>query len=180
MKNKIPQFAAELPGTFWGLTAYYNPVHYKTKLDNYKLFRAASRRQGLRLICVELAFGDMPFELAEGDADQVIQIRGSDILWQKERLLNIGLKHLPDDCDKFVWLDADVLFTNDQWVHQTKDLLRKYNVVQPYSFCARLPKGVYGANVEELPIGNGDGENSAVWDMHSLISGSRALQGTSV
>jgi hypothetical protein len=74
-------------------------------------------------VVVELAFGDAPFELRPEDGDRVIQLRASAVLWQKERLLSIAREHLPPECDKVVWLDADVLFENDGWVARTSELL---------------------------------------------------------
>jgi hypothetical protein len=50
------------------------------------------------LIAVELGFGD-EFGLTSQDADVLVRVTGSDVLWQKERLLNIGLRHLPPYID---------------------------------------------------------------------------------
>ena len=49
------------------------------------------------------------FDLSEGDADILIQLRGRDVMWQKERLLNLALRALPDECRKVVWVDCDVI-----------------------------------------------------------------------
>ncbi len=152
--KKAPQIPQKLPGTFWGITTFFNPVRYDNKIQNYRKFRESSKRQGLNLLCVELAFGDNPFELSKEDADILIQIRGGDILWQKERLLNIGLEHLPKDCDKVAWLDCDIIFENDNWVSQTSLLLEKYIAVQPFSFCVRLPWNGVVDKVQSLPFGN--------------------------
>jgi len=139
-----PELRRALPGTMWGLTTFFNPCRYKTKLRNYKAFRAASKRQGLRLCAVELAFDEAPFELTRGDADELIQVRGTHrhLLWQKERLLNLGLAALPKNCDKVAWLDADVLFESPGWVRETSELLERYPVVQPYAEVIKLPRGV--------------------------------------
>jgi predicted O-methyltransferase YrrM len=150
----IPQFPEKLPGSFWGITVFFNPAGYKNKIENYRKFRESSKRQGLNLLAVELAFGNEPFELSKEDADILIQLRGGDILWQKERLFNIGLENLPEDCDKVAWLDCDVIFENENWVSQTSCLLEKYIVVQPFSFCVRLPWFGVVDEVKFLPFGN--------------------------
>jgi hypothetical protein len=143
INNKIRHCKKELPGTIWGLTTFFNPVGYKNKYKNYKLFRYKTKKQGLKLLAVELAFGDAPFELNPDSADILIQLRGEEknIMWQKERLLTIGLKNLPKNCDKVVWLDCDIRFMRDDWIEQTSKLLREYPVVQPYSVVMRLQKG---------------------------------------
>lgn len=148
--SSITVMPKECPGTFWGITTFFNPAHYKNKVVNYRHFRESSKRQGLKLLTVECAFGKDPFELKDGDADMLLQIRTDSPLWQKERLLNIGLEKLPEDCDKFAWLDADVIFLNDNWVKETADLLNSYAVVQPFSTYIRLEKGVSHMSLEEF------------------------------
>jgi len=137
------QFPQVLPGEIWGIAAYFNPAGYRNKLTNYRLFRKSSMQQGLKLLVVELAFGNRAFELDRQDAEQLIQIRGTDqhMMWQKEALLNIALKNLPAVCDKVVWIDTDILFQNDEWVNETAKLLETYKVVQPYETAVRMPKG---------------------------------------
>jgi hypothetical protein len=161
IKVDIPQFPVSLPGSFWGLTTFFNPAGYKNKIENYRLFRRSSARQGLKLLAVELAFGDAPFELVKADADILIQLRtdADNILWQKERLLNVGLKHLPDDCDKFAWLDCDIIFKNDRWIEESAAALTRYAFIQPFSFIVRQPRGVLlMERFDDLPLGKGDGE----------------------
>ncbi|MDD5226815.1 MAG: hypothetical protein PHV97_06525 [Candidatus Omnitrophica bacterium] len=124
------------------MTSFFNPSGYKTKLRNYRLFRKASQQQGLKLLAVELAFGRTPFELAKGDADILIRLRSNSVMWQKERLLNVGFENLPKDCDKVAWLDCDIVFSHPGWVQETADLLEHFVVVRPYSMGVRLLEGV--------------------------------------
>lgn len=139
VKKRLPK---PLGGSIWGITTYYNPAGYSNKLENYNKFREGLRRQGLPLATVELAFGDKPFALDSGDADLLLQYRTSSVLWHKERMFNVALKHLPADCDKVVWLDADIIFQDDRWVEKTSALLQEYAVIQPFSHAIRFPKGV--------------------------------------
>ncbi|MCM8781471.1 MAG: hypothetical protein NC828_00195 [Candidatus Omnitrophica bacterium] len=151
MDKKIPEFPQKLPGTFWGITVFFNPYRYKNKLSNYRIFREANKKQGLNLLTVELAFGNAPFELSQNDSDILIQLRTETILWHRERLINIGLESLPCDCDKVVWLDNDIIFKNDNWINETSRLLERYVVIQPFSYIARLQKGVYDINPNRPP-----------------------------
>jgi glycosyltransferase involved in cell wall biosynthesis len=130
-----------LNGELWGLTSYFNPAGYSNRLEHARRFSAEVRRQGLKLLIVELAFGNEDFALGDGLADQHVRLKTNTVLWQKERLLNIGLDHLPDTCDKVAWLDADILFENDAWVRETGSLLNEYVVVQPYDVAWWLPPG---------------------------------------
>ena len=66
-----------------------------------------------------------PSSSRSDDADLLVQLRGGDVLWQKERLLNLGLKTLPDGCDKVAWIDGDVLFARPDWAAETARLLEE-------------------------------------------------------
>ena len=134
MPEHVSSPRAALAGSIWGVTTYFNPSRYANKRVNYRRFRESLKAQGLPLVAVELVHGDAPFELHEGDAEILVQRRGGDVMWQKERMLNVGLEHLPSDCDKVVLLDADTLFRNRHWVADTAELLEQYAFVQPFSY----------------------------------------------
>ena len=84
-------------------------MRYQRRLANYRSFR---EHLAVPLITVELSYG-AGFDLREGEADVLIQLRGRDVMWQKERLLNVGLGALPSACSKVVWLDCDIIFEGD-------------------------------------------------------------------
>ncbi len=113
----------------WAVTAYFNPVGYRRRRANYNLFRKHLR---LPLATVELAYGG-EFELGASDADILIRIRGQDVMWQKERLLNLAIEALPPSCSKVVWLDADLIFEEADWPERTARLLDRHPLVQPFS-----------------------------------------------
>jgi len=156
--GETPKYPKKLSGSFWGITAFFNPDGNRKRVENYRKFRKSSRAQGLKLLCVELAFDNADFGLGKGDADKLIQLRASTMLWQKERLFNVALENLPKNCDKVAWLDADILFNNNEWVKETGKLLESYRVVQPYSFIVRLPENKSWLNHNKLPYGNKEGE----------------------
>jgi hypothetical protein len=170
-----PRRPRKLAGSLWAVTTFYNPAAYGSKKENYDRFRFALAQSGVPLLAVELAFGDAPFELGDDDAEQLVQLRHADVLWQKERLLNIGVQELPDDCDKVAWLDADVLFARSEWGEETSRLLRDHVVVQPFSHCVRLPAGATSCEPATLPFGPGEGElfHGIAWGVHA--KGRRSL-----
>ena len=97
----------------WAITSYFNPVGYASRLSNYRIFRT---NLTVPLVVVELSLTGL-FELRRDDAEIVVQIAGGEVLWQKERLLNVALSHLPKDCDHVAWLDCDVVFATQDWAH---------------------------------------------------------------
>src|SRR5437016_4683011 len=100
-----------IPEGLWGITSYFNPMRYRRRLSNFRLFR---KHLNIPLVVVELTYGEV-FELHEKDAEVLIQLRGGAVLWQKERLLNVALSALPSSCDKVAWLDCDIIFDDIGW-----------------------------------------------------------------
>jgi hypothetical protein len=113
----------------WAITSYYNPIRYKRRLSNYKIFRA---NLAVPLVTVELSF-DGHFELTRNDADILIQISGGAALWQKERLLNVAIKSVPQNVSHIAWLDCDAVFEKPDWADDAEQKLCKVNIVQLFS-----------------------------------------------
>ena len=100
----------------WAVTSYFNPTGSKRRFANYHAFR---RALGVPLLAVEWS-RDGRFELGESDADIVVQIGGGDLMWQKERLLNIGIGRLPASCREVAWLDCDIVLERFGWAAEAK------------------------------------------------------------
>jgi hypothetical protein len=110
----------------WAITSYFNPMRYRRRLCNFRLFR---KHLNIPLVVVELAFGE-EFELHKQDAELLIQLRGGAVLWQKECLLNIALLALPSSCRKVAWLDCDIIFGNVEWGYIANSLLDRFSMIQ--------------------------------------------------
>ena len=112
----------------WAITCYFNPIGYKRRLLNYLAFR---RELTIPLVTVELAYSN-DFDLRPDAADILIRLKGKDVLWQKERLLNLALARLPQHCDSVAWLDCDVVFKHDDWAERASRALERFPVLQPF------------------------------------------------
>jgi len=130
------------------ITSFFNPAGYQSKLTNYRTFRKHMR---LPLITVELSFTGR-FVLQAGDADVLVQLSGGDILWQKERLLNVALRHLPVDCDFVAWLDCDVIFAEHDWPARACAALGEFRLVQPFSERCNLAQHAHQGSSEWGPV----------------------------
>ena len=154
---------SEAYGKFIGVSTFFNPGRYENKVDNFRKFRRSVSAQGLRMLCVELAFGLAQHQLAAADCDIMVHRRTAlgNTLWQKERLLNVALEVLPKTVEKVMWLDSDLIFLNDNWVPETAELLDQFPVVQPFGWMTYLPADAGIAYAEEklatLPLGQGVG-----------------------
>lgn len=140
----------------WCLTSYFNPRHYRTKRNNYERFAQPIRAAGIPLITVECAFADAAFDLPA--AEDTLQIRCPDVMWQKERLLNLAMDQLPREAEKVAWLDADILFTNPNWAVFTAEMLNRLAFVQPFTLRRKYRAG-------NLEI------DSEIGDLHSFAYG---------
>lgn len=134
----------------WVVTTYFNPCGYATRRINYERFIAGLTAVGVPCMTVECAFDGEPFELPP--SEHVMQLRG-DVLWQKERLLNLGAAALPKACKYVAWIDADVLFMNPDWAEQTKRVLQDKVVAQLFTSCMRLDQA--GNDTDDIAVSFG-------------------------
>lgn len=140
MKIQVHPAPSYMPcDELWVVTTYYNPAHFRTKRVNYERFAAPIRAAGIPLVIVECAFGEEPFELEGGP--EIIQVCGRDVMWMKERLINLAIARLPSHVTKVAWLDADILFENPAWAVRTAELLDRYPLVQPHDRVGRMARG---------------------------------------
>lgn len=121
----------------WAITSYFNPAGYLNRLSNYHAFR---RNIQVPLATIELSF-DGRFQLSHDDADVVLQVQGHDVMWQKERLLNLLLEQLPDECDHVAWVDCDVIFESDDWSIRASKALERYALLHLYQKRVNLCSG---------------------------------------
>jgi hypothetical protein len=118
----------------WAITSYFNPRHYRRRLANYKTFH---RHLAVPLVAVEWSC-DGVFELGPSDADILIQLGSPDLLWQKERLLNLAVAGVPRHVERIAWLDCDIVFSRPDWWREALRLLDRVVLVQLFSLCHDL------------------------------------------
>jgi hypothetical protein len=120
---------------FCAITAYFNPMRWHRRLANYRVFR---RHLSIPLVVVELGY-DGQYELTTADADILVQIPGKDVMWQKERLMNIALQAVPRNVERVACLDCDtILGRNDVWCEASR-VLDRSPITQLFSHVFYLP-----------------------------------------
>lgn len=128
------------PGDLCVILCLFNVGSGCQKLENLGVCSSLLRESGIPLVIVESAFGDDPWAMGAGPG--VLRVRTTAALWQKERLINLGLTLVPDRCTKVAWIDADILFENPDWAVTASDRLNDLAVVQLADRIVRLPRGV--------------------------------------
>lgn len=112
--------------SLWAVTSYFNVGHSARRRDNFRHFR---ERLGTSLLAIELGFDGIN-DLAPNAADIVVHVSGGDVMWQKERLINLALSHLPGDCTAVAVVDCDILFPDPAWPKRALAALASYRMVQ--------------------------------------------------
>lgn len=128
--NSLPQSVVD---SFCVVTCVFNPWRYHSRIDLYQEFDDYVRASGGKLITIELAFGERPFLVTTHEDEWNVQCRTWDEMWHKERLLNLAIERLPDNCKYVAWVDADVRFSRPDWVMETIQRLQHYPVIQMFS-----------------------------------------------
>jgi hypothetical protein len=122
----------------WAITCFFNPAGYVRRKQNYQVFR---RYLTVPLAAVELS-QDGRFELEMGDAEILLQVRGGDVMWQKERLLNIAVSILPKECDHVAWLDCDGVFQREDWASAAVRELERTRLCQLFRTMHHLSRDI--------------------------------------
>ncbi|PNS07327.1 hypothetical protein [Solilutibacter silvestris] len=124
----------------WVITCYFNPLGYRSRRENFQHFSGSIAKQGGQLLVIELAAPNGSFDL-DTDSYHCVRVTGNGLIWQKERMLNVALKHLPPECRKIVWSDGDLIFESADWLAETSGMLEDHVVVQLFDHCLWLPEG---------------------------------------
>lgn len=108
------------------LTSYFNPTNQTILENNLNSFKEHLSHP---VTVLELSY--------DGNfiTDQGYHFKGDvqrHVLWQKERMLNIGIERLSADVDAVAWIDSDLIFENPNWLEETKQQLERYDLVQLY------------------------------------------------
>jgi hypothetical protein len=74
-------------------------------------------------------------------------------MWQKERLLNVALRALPDDCRKVICVDCDIIFGTMDWPETVSRLLDRFMILQPFRHVHHLPRDWIPLEVTSSPAG---------------------------
>lgn len=123
------------------ITPIFNPFRFQSRYRLYENFRKHMAESGAKLFTIEAAFGDQPFRVTSPDDPMNAQLRTNQVLWHKERLINLAferLLHCVPDLRYMGWFDSDITFANPDWVAESVHKLSHLTVIQPYSEAINL------------------------------------------
>lgn len=121
------------PDKLYVVTCLENPLRWRSRYANYYAFQKHVADSGAILVTVELAMGGRQFEVTQKDDPYDLQVRTRDELFHKENLQNLGAERLPHGVQYVAFIDADAIFTRQDWAQETMHLLQHYDVIQMFS-----------------------------------------------
>lgn len=117
------------------ISCFFNPQNSPYRLKAFNEFYNSIKH--LNYYIIECVIGDAKPQL-EGDHIEVIHTEN--LLWHKEALLNKIISGLRKDLKYVFWVDADVIFTNKNWMVEGVEQLQSCNILQPFEYCVHLDR----------------------------------------
>lgn len=132
--HRVPD--THLLDNFYVVTMISNPVRFRSRYALYEQFAQHMKEAGVKLITIELCFGDRNHQITNANDPNHIQLQIWDELWHKENAINIAVSRLPANWEYVAWIDADVEFTRKDWAIETVHQLQHHHVVQLFQTAA--------------------------------------------
>lgn len=119
------------------VSCFFNPQKSPYRTKAFKIFYESIKH--LNHSIIECVIGDSEPELEENE--NIKRVYTENLLWHKESLINKVISELPKKYEYIFWIDADVIFTNLNWlVDGVNQLKNRSNIIQPFEYCIHLNK----------------------------------------
>jgi hypothetical protein len=118
------------------ILVHFNPRRLKVRTRLFKERVKALKKQGAKVIRVEVGYADNPFEVTYWWDRAHVRVRTDEELWNKEAAVNRGAQRvftLNPRARYLAWIDADIEYVRPDWVAATIDQLQTHPVVQLFS-----------------------------------------------
>lgn len=112
---------------------YFNPAGWQSLRANYLRFRRLIAEFDLPVFAAEVAYPGQDFPTP--DAYMQIRAGRQNVMWQKERMINLLAESLPPDYEAIAWVDADMIFLDPEWGTRAVGALSRAPVVQLWNRC---------------------------------------------
>lgn len=76
----------------------------------------------------------------------IIHVSSNSIMFHKENLFNLLIKHLPEKYKKVICMDGDVLIDNINWIDDVSKKLDDVDVVMPYQYAYQVTENYENAS----------------------------------
>lgn len=134
----IPHYLPPTADDIAVVICYFNPVGYLKPYMNYLLFRESMQRAKIPLFIAELVIGAADATPVIPDAH--LTLRSKHAMFYKEHLWNRCVSVIPTSYSKLCFCDADIIFTNPNWINDLSRKLETCDMVQPFTTCQFLDR----------------------------------------
>ena len=130
------------------VTCHFNWSGFKRPVSNLNRFLRYMESKQIPVYGVELSLhGNFA---TKGNKNWLrLKVNENNILFQKECLLNLAEKMVPDKYTKIAWFDHDVFLDNDTWYDEASFALDEKQIVQLFEYCYWTTE--VGTIAKELP-----------------------------
>ncbi len=118
------------------ISCFFNPQNSPYRIKAFNIFYESIKH--LNHSIIECVIGDAKPQLPENENIQ--RVYTENLLWHKEALLNKIISGLPDKYKYIFWIDADVIFSNLNWLVDGVKELQINNIIQPFEYCVHLDR----------------------------------------
>lgn len=148
------------------IACYFNPQRNPYRLTAFREFYESIKH--LNHLIIECTIdGSAPeiFDIVPPDKRKTVSTQN--YLWHKEALLNKAVTLLDPKYKYVFWLDADVLFTNKNWLVEACEELKHKNIVQPFEYCIHLNQDSrdpqMNLQMEKMYVSDPKRRNPRIW-----------------
>lgn len=121
------------------ITYHYNLTQSKNLTRTYKTWIRSLKNIAPHIKCYEVVFDDR-----EPEIDGSIVIRADskkNCMWQKESLMNLAIKNIPDHKKYFFWIDHDQCYASPNWLNECVEKINNgFDFVQLFKMNHYLDK----------------------------------------
>lgn len=118
------------------ISCFFNPQNSPYRIKAFNHFYDSIKHLNHQII--ECVIGDSKPQLPENE--NIKRVYTESLLWHKEALLNKIISELPKKYKYIFWVDADVIFNNQDWLIEAVDDFKNYDtdILQPFEYCVHL------------------------------------------
>lgn len=118
------------------VSCFFNPQNSPYRIKAFNMFYESIKH--LNHAIVECVIGDSKPQLEE--SKNITRVYTENLLWHKESLINKVVSELPKKYRYVFWVDADVVFTNLNWLVDGVNQLQENKIIQPFEYCVHLER----------------------------------------
>ena len=129
-EKKFPKMPREGHGKTAVIVPFFNYSANPRMIENYHRFREGLNFDDVFVIESVL---NVDFQIKESADFMRIEAKPENLMWQKERMINLAIENLPPEYTNVAWIDADVIFEDKDWRYELEDRLDDYAFVQLFN-----------------------------------------------